>query len=474
MATSFLRLILAFAILLALPGSATAGMSISGPGTVSEAAGKATYTVECGDTANPVPLLPPIPNTGPLTVAATGGPAPATQPADHGAPSQTLLTCSIATTSFSIDVPIVNDPLDELNEKFTVNASGALVAEGSVSDGVTTTIVDDDPIASIAPVAFVVEGNSGTAVVELAVTLSSVAAQATTIAFSTEDMTALAGSDYTESSGNVVIPAGQQTRAISVPIIGDTAFEGPEGFFVNLTSTDNGSLMPTGKQGGVGIVDDDGQSASLPGASVPKSVSIEEGNAGTGNVLFNVSLSVAAPARTEISWKTSNFSAKQSDYKAAKGKLVFQKGQKTKSISIDVKGDKRDEPDEAFVLLLSNPVGVTLLSKGAFGVIEDDDGPKMRIRKPRVRGKDLVTRVVCPDSASRCRGKLVGKAGKLRLGRDEFDLQPGGSQKLFLRMSMKARNKLGDHALRAKLLATTSDADGDTSVTRRKARLRRR
>ena len=92
----------------------------------------------------------------------------------------------------------------------------------------------------------------------------------------------------------------------------------------------------------------------------------------------------------------------------------------------------------------------------------------MKIRKPRVRGKDLVTKIVCPKSASRCRGKLVGKAGKLRLGRENFDLQAGDSQKLFLRMSKKARNKLADHALRAKLLATTSDADGDTSVTKRK------
>jgi hypothetical protein len=470
-----LRPILACAILLALPASAMgAGMSLSGPGTVTEAAGMATYTVECGDTANPVPVLPPVPNTGPLNVAAADGPAPATQPADHGAPSQPLVTCSIATTSFTIDVPITNDTADELNEKFTVSASGVLVAEGSVSDSVTTTITDDDPLASIVPVAFVVEGNSGTSAVELAVTLSSVAAQATTIAFETEDLTAVAGSDYTATSGNVVIPAGQQARTISVPIIGDTAAEGPEGFFVNLTSTDNGSLLSSGRQGGVGIVDDDVHSDSLPGVSLPKSVSIEEGNAGTGNVLFDVKLSVAAPARTEISWKTSNFSANNADYEAANGKVVFQKGQRTKTISVDVKGDKRDEPDEAFVLMLSNPVGVSLLSKGAFGVIEDDDGPKMKIKKARVRGKDLVTKIVCPESASRCRGKLVGKAGRLRLGREEFDLQAGDSQKLFLRMSKKARTALRDHGLRAKLVAITSDADGDTSVTKKKSRLKRR
>ena len=401
--TFIFRLILACGILLALPSSAmAAGMSITGPATISEAAGKATYTVQCGDTADPVPILPPVPNTGPLQVAVTDGPAPATQPADYGAPSQTLLTCSIATTSFVVDVPIVNDALDEQNEKFTVNASGVLVAEGPVSQSVATTITDDDPIASIAPVAFILEGDSGTAAVDLAVTLSSAAAQVTTIAFSTDDLTATAGQDYTSTSGNVVFQPGETTKTISVPVMGDTVPEGPEGFFVNLTSTDNGSLKTTGMQGGVGIVDND--KAPLPIVSMPKSVSVEEGTGGTTNVLFNVNLSSAATQRTEVKWKTANFTANGDDYEGENGTVVFQKGQKTKTISVDVKGDKRDEPDEAFAVTLTSAVAAALGQKGSFGIIEDDDGPKIRIGKPSVRGKNLVAKVSCPKSASRCRG----------------------------------------------------------------------
>ena len=41
-------------------------------------------------------------------------------------------------------------------------------------------------------------------------------------------------------------------------------------------------------------------------------------------------------------------------------------------------------------------------------------------------------------------------------------------------MSKKARRKLADRALKAKLLATASDASGDKRVTKRKARLKRR
>jgi hypothetical protein len=353
-------------------------MSISGPSSVSETAGVATYTVTCGDTEPlqpppPLPQLPPIPNTGTLTVAVTDGPAPASQAADHGAPTQVVLVCSVATTGFTFDVPIVNDTLDEADERFTVTVAGALVAEGAVSQSVATTITDDDvPITPIPP--------------------------------------------------------------------------GP------------------GSGGG------GGGGAALPTLSLPKTVSVKEND---GPALFSVTLSQAATRLIEVSWKTMNWTANTSDYERASGKLVFQPGQRTKTISVRVNNDRRDEPDEALGVLLENPVAATLGQKGSFGLIADDDGPKVTIGKPRVRGKRLVTIIGCPDTASGCEGKLVGKAGKLRLGRKRFDLDGGEKRKLRLKMSRKARKKLSERALRAKLKATASDTTGDTLVTTRRARLKR-
>jgi hypothetical protein len=444
-------------------------MSISGPAAVSEAAGMATYTVTCGDTPNPVPLLPAIPNTGTLNVGITDGPSPATQAADYGAPTQTLLVCSIATTEFTFDVPIVSDTADEANERFTVTASGTLVAEGPVSQGVTTTITDDDPIATITPLVRVTEGDSGTSVAELTVTLASAAAQATTIAFATEAASASPGSDFSATSGNLVIGVGQTTGTISIPIVGDTVPEPPEAFFVNLGTTDNGTLSTTQKQGIVAIFDND--SGSVPTVSLPKTVSVKEND---GNALFAVTLSSPATARTEVSWKTINWTATTADYEKANGKLVFQPGQRTKTISVDLTDDRRDEPDEAFGVILENPIAAALGQKGSFGLIADDDGPKVKIGKPKVRGKRLVTTIGCPDTASGCEGTLVGKAGKLRLGRKAFNLDKGETKKLRLKMSKRARRKLAKRALRAKLKATASDTSGDTRVVKRRARLKRR
>lgn len=374
------RPIFAFGIFLALPGSAVAApMAITGPASVSETAVKATYTVTCGDTEPvqpppPLPQLPPIPNTGALGVAIANGPAPAAQAADYGAPTQIALVCSIATTQFTFDVPIVNDSLDETDERFTVSVSGALVAEGPVSQSVATTIIDDDPTTPIPP-----------------------------------------------------IPP----------------------------------IPP--------IVDDD--APGLPTLSVPKAVKVNEND---GKARFPLTLSKAATGQTEVSWKTINWTANTADYERANGKVIFQAGQRTKTISVDLKNDRRDEPDEAFGVVLDKPVAVTLGRKGAFGLIADDDGPKVTIGKPKVRGKRLVTTIACPKTATGCEGRLVGKAGKLKLGRKKFDLAKGEKKKLRLKMSKKARKELAEHALRAKLKATASDTSGDTLVTTRRARLKRR
>ena len=452
------RLIVALGLLLALPAPSMAAITLTGPASVAESAGVATYTVTCGGDVLDVLAV---------TVAVDPGPAPAaTEGTDYTEPLVVLLPClSLVPSEQTFQVPIVNDTIDETNESFTVSSA-------TLGQSVATTIIDDDPVASIDPVLLLTEGDSGTSVANLTVTLASAAVQATTIGFSTQDFSAVAGADYTSTSGNLVIPVGQMSGTISIPIVGDTVAEKVEAFFVNLTTTDNGSLNPTKKQAAVGIFDND--TSPLPTVSFPKGVVVDEGNGGAGNILFDVKLSSPAVQRTEVGWKTADGTANKADYDSAHGKLVFQKGQKSKTISIDVKGDRRDEPDEAFTVELRNPVAATLgAQKASVGVIEDDDGPKMKIGKPRLRGERLVAKVGCPDSADGCRGKLVGKSGGLKLGRKRFDLDGGESARLKLNLSDAAQEALSERRRRAKLKATASDSTGDKRVTTRKTRLKR-
>ena len=117
--------------------------------------------------------------------------------------------------------------------------------------------------------------------------------------------------------------------------------------------------------------------------------------------------------------------------------------------------------------------GCARCRKAAFGVIEDDDGPKMRIRKSKIRGKRLVTKVGCPDSATGCKGALVTKIGKRKLRKARFDLDGGDQKKLKQKIPRKVREQLAEKRRRAKLKATATDDSGDTRVTKRKTRLKR-
>jgi hypothetical protein len=430
-------------------------VTFTGPASVSESAGTATYTVTCG----PTDVLPGFFSVSP-------GPAPAaTAGDDYEPPPLTPFGCVLlGPPETTLQVPIVDDTIDETNESFTVSAT--------TLPAVQTTIVDDDPVASIEPVVLLAEGDSGTSTANIAVTLASAAVQPTTIGYATDDFSAVSGSDYTATSGQLVIPTGQTTGTISIPIVGDTTPEKTEAFYVNLTTTNNGSLNPTKKQAAVGIFDND--KAPLPTVSVPKSVSVEEGNHGTGNILFDVKLSSVATEKATVKWHTQDWTANKSDYDSANGKVVFKPGQKAKTISVDVKGDKRNEPDEAFIVALQDPVAATLgARKASAGIIEDDDGPKMKIGKPRLSGERLIAKVGCPRSADECKGKLVGRSGGLKLGRKRFDIDGGEAKKLKLNLSDEAQDALSERRRRAKLKATASDSTGDKRVTTRKARLPR-
>ena len=57
-----------------------------------------------------------------------------------------------------------------------------------------------------------------------------------TVHYDTADISAVAGSDYTAASGDVIIPAGQTSRTFTVAVTGDRLAEPTETFAVNLSS----------------------------------------------------------------------------------------------------------------------------------------------------------------------------------------------------------------------------------------------
>jgi hypothetical protein len=104
-------------------------------------------------------------------------------------------------------------------------------------------------------------------------------------------------------------------------------------------------------------------------------ISIDEGNSGTVNAVFTVTLSATSSQTVTVNYATANGTATVgSDYVAASGQVTFQPGQTSRAVTVVVNGDVIDEPDETFFVNLSNAVNAAIADNQSTGTITDDDG----------------------------------------------------------------------------------------------------
>lgn len=111
-----------------------------------------------------------------------------------------------------------------------------------------------------------VEGNSGTTTFSFPVTLSSASRKSVTVAYTTTDGTAVAGSDYTRAAGTLVFAPGETEKAIPVLVTGDLDQEPDESFTLRLSDAVNATL---GQATATGTIVGDELVLTYPTASVP-------------------------------------------------------------------------------------------------------------------------------------------------------------------------------------------------------------
>ena len=171
-----------------------------------------------------------------------------------------------------------------------INNAGQIVgvaydSRGSYHAFLLTPVAPGTPVVNIGD-ASVTEGHTGTRSANLTVTLSPASSQPVTVSYSTANGSAAAGSDYQSASGTVTFDAGQTTKTISVLVNGDRAGELNETFMVNLGLAAGNAVL--GDAQGVGTIVDDEPRVSI------NSVTKNEGNSGTTQFVFTVSLSSAS------------------------------------------------------------------------------------------------------------------------------------------------------------------------------------
>ncbi len=102
---------------------------------------------------------------------------------------------------------------------------------------------------------------------------------------------------------------------------------------------------------------------------------IVENNSGTNNLIFKVTLSTTSTQTITVNYATANNTATAgSDYTAKTGTLTFTPGQISQDIIISVNGDTAIEPDETFLINLSNPSNALITDNQGLGTITNDDG----------------------------------------------------------------------------------------------------
>jgi hypothetical protein len=104
-------------------------------------------------------------------------------------------------------------------------------------------------------------------------------------------------------------------------------------------------------------------------------VALAEGDAGHTAFVFTVSLSEASSKQVSVKYATANGTARtgDGDFVGQSGTLKFAPGETTKTITVLVNGDGRNESDEHFFVNLRRARNATIADARAVGTILNDD-----------------------------------------------------------------------------------------------------
>jgi hypothetical protein len=109
-----------------------------------------------------------------------------------------------------------------------------------------------------------------------------------------------------------------------------------------------------------------------PPAIISSNQAIIEGDSGTQQMVFTVSLANASPEAWDVYYGTFDGTATAgSDYLPVSGVLSFPPGETTRTIAVEIVGDTLFEDDEIFLLGLTGPVNSLVVT----GTILNDDQP---------------------------------------------------------------------------------------------------
>ncbi|MEU4624069.1 Calx-beta domain-containing protein [Actinoplanes sp. NPDC023801] len=321
-------------------------------------------SVREGDTLNFPVSLDAVSGQAVTVVADTANGTASAASADYTAVTAQTVTIPAGQTSVNLPVTTLSDQVSELSpEDLTVTLSSPANATLGTSSA-TGSIVDS--VATITPTTVVSEDNSGSHNQVFDVTLSAAAQAPIEIGYSVGGGTATDGADYDAVSGTLTYAAGDTVEQITVPIRGDTLYEGNEDFDITLT---NAGGEVTGGLGATAITlpDDD----AAPTVASVSAVSVAEGS---GNHTETFTATLSNPSKEAVTLDVTAVDGSAVDAGAGEGSDDFNiidtsvevpAGATTVPIQVQVNGEAVYEGNETANIVATVAGGETGATVGS-------------------------------------------------------------------------------------------------------------
>ncbi|MBL8113454.1 MAG: IPT/TIG domain-containing protein [Acidobacteria bacterium] len=206
--------------------------------------------------------------------------------------------------------------------------------------------------------------------VPVVVTRSQGMAGTVTVQYTTSNGSAVAPSDYQLTAGQLTFADGEVVKTVPVPVFLDADPEGQQNFFFTLSTPGGGATLGAQIVSTITLND---VTLAFPAVAI-SDVTLTEGNAGTKNATFTITVSPHVATMT-IGWNTQDGSATAgSDYTAASGNLQFLPAELSKTVDVVVQGDLALEGDESFFVVINQILPGGFVTKGTGeAVITNDD-----------------------------------------------------------------------------------------------------
>ncbi|MGZ3694694.1 MAG: beta strand repeat-containing protein, partial [Bdellovibrionota bacterium] len=204
---------------------------------------------------------------------------------------------------------------------------GSVTVRIEVNDGhasayssFTMTVTEGVPTATVSS-ASANEGNNATFTVQL----TQASPLSKSVTYATSNGTAIAGSDYTSTSGTLVFTPGQTSKTVTVPTIHDNIYAPNKSFTLTVTA------VGVNSSGTGTVVNTD----AAPTASAAN-VSANEGS----SLTFTVDLNRASTTSTTVTYATANGTAiSGTNYTSTSGTLTYLAGETSKTVTVASQND---------------------------------------------------------------------------------------------------------------------------------------